>query len=104
MSRGDERQTEARRLPNPWIAVPSLIMGVLAGLLGWFVTDLSCTTSDPPGAITHCYGWSALISLGSFLVVTAGMMLVLVLVYRSLSEWREAQARGEEPPGPGCEV
>jgi hypothetical protein len=40
----------------------------------------------------------------SFLVVTAGMALVMVLVYRSLGEWQESRARNEEPPGPGCEV
>jgi hypothetical protein len=92
------------RRPNPWIAIPSLVVGVLAALLGWFATDLSCTTSDPPGAITACPGWSAFIAITAFVVVTAGMMLVLVLVFRSLAEWREAQERDAEPPGPGCET
>ena len=84
--------------------MPSLLIGLLAAFLGWFVTDLSCTTSDPVGSVTPCYGWSALIAVASFVIVTAGMMLVLVLVYRSLGEWREARARDEDPPGPGCEV
>jgi cytochrome c-type biogenesis protein CcmH/NrfG len=92
------------RRPNPWISVPAVVIGLLAGLLGWFVTDLSCTTSDPAGAVSHCYGWSAALAVASFLVVTAGMSLVLVLVYRSLGEWQEARARNQEPPGPGCEV
>lgn len=87
-----------RRRPNPWIAIPALAVGVLAGLLGFFVTDLSCTTSDPPGAITPCYGWSILIAIGSFLAVTAGMALVLVLVYRSLSEWQQSKTPPAEPP------
>lgn len=81
------------RWPNPWLAVPSLTIGILAALLGWFATDLSCTTSDPPGAVTACPGWSALVAITAFVAVTAGMMLVLVLVYRSLAEWREAQER-----------
>ena len=93
-----------KRIPNPWIAVPSLLVGVIAALLGWFVTDLSCTASDPIGAVTPCNGWSALVAIGAFLFVTAGMALVLVLVYRSLGEWRDAEARHEKPPGPGCEV
>lgn len=93
-----------RRTPNPWIVIPSLAVGLLAGLLGWFVTDLSCTTSDPVGSVTHCYGWSAAMAVAAFLMVTVGMALVLVLVYRSLSEWQEARARNEDPPGPGCEV
>jgi hypothetical protein len=92
------------RKPNPWISVPAVTIGLLAGLLGWFVTDLSCTTSDPAGAVSHCYGWSAAMAVTSFIVVTAGMALVMVLVYRSLSEWQESRARNEEPPGPGCEV
>jgi hypothetical protein len=76
-------------LPNPWIAAPSLAIGLLAGFLGWAATDLSCTTSDAPGAITPCPGWSWLVAVAAFLTVTVGMVLVLVLVYRSLAEWRE---------------
>jgi hypothetical protein len=30
--------------------------------------------------------------VAAFLMVTLGMVLVLVLVYRSLAEWREKQA------------
>lgn len=92
------------RRPNPWIAIPSLALGLLAGFLGWFVTDLSCTTSDPANAITPCPGWSAIMATMAFLAVTVGMTLVLVLVFRSLAEWREAQASDKDPPGPGCEV
>lgn len=89
-----------RRRPNPWIVGPALGVGLLAGLLGWFVTDLSCTTSDPAEAVTPCHGWAAAVSVTSFTVVTAGMLLVLVLVYRSLGEWRDAQARARELEGP----
>lgn len=88
------------RRPNPWIALPSLVIGVLAAFLGWFVTDLSCTTSDPTNAVTPCPGWSAVIAIAAFVAVTTGMAMVLVLVYRSLAEWREAQARNHEPPDP----
>jgi len=92
------------RRPNPWIALPSLVVGLLAGFLGWFVTDLSCTTSDPQDAITPCPGWSALMAITAFLAVTAGMAMVLVLVYRSIAEWQDARERGADPPEPGCEV
>lgn len=80
------------------------MVGLLAGFLGWFVTDLSCTTADPVDAVTSCPGWSALISLTAFIAVTIGMAMVLILVFRSLAEWKDAQARNEDPPGPGCEV
>lgn len=92
------------RRPNPWIAIPSLALGLLAGFLGWFVTDLSCTTSDPANALTPCPGWSTTIAILAFLAVTIGMAMVLVLVFKSLAEWREAQSRNEDPPGPGCEI
>ncbi len=82
-----------RRVPNPWIAIPALTVGLLAGFLGWAATDLSCTTSDPPNALTHCPGWSWTIAIGAFLIVTIGMALVLVLVYRSLAEWREKEKK-----------
>jgi hypothetical protein len=43
-------------------------------------------------------------ALLAFLAVTIGMAMVLVLVFKSLAEWREAQSRNEDPPGPGCEI
>ena len=93
-----------RRRPNPWIAIPSLLAGVVAGALGWIVTDVSCRSTTPSGAVESCPGWAAGISVGSFLVVTVGVAVVMVLVFRSLAEHRDATARGEETPGPGCEV
>lgn len=82
-----------RRLPNPWIAVPSVAMGVLAGLLGYAVTDVSCRQPDLAGVSSSCVGWAALVAVISFLAVTVGVALLLVLVYRSLAEWREASRR-----------
>jgi len=80
-----------RRLPNPWIAIPALLLGLLAGALGWVVTDTSCRQPDASGAVTSCDGWAALFAVVSFLAVTFGVTLLLVLVYRSLAEWRERQ-------------
>ena len=79
-----------RRLPNPWIAIPSLSIGLLAGILGWVVTDLSCRSGDDGS----CPGWSAMLAAVSFVAVTLGVGLVLVLVYRSLAEWRERSGSG----------
>lgn len=78
-----------RRVPNPWIAVPSLLLGLLAGLLGYVVTDVSCRQPDITGLTTSCLGWAVVIGVLSFVTVTVGVGLVLVLVYRSLAEWRE---------------
>lgn len=82
-----------RRRPNPWIAIPSLVLGVLAGALGWIVTEVSCRQPDGAGGFTTCAGWATVVAVVSFLVVTVGVALILVLVYRSLAEWRESSGR-----------
>ncbi len=78
-----------RRRPNPWIAIPALVSGALAGVLGWIVTDVSCRGTDADGNVSSCGGWATLVSIASFLVVTIGVVLILSLVYRSLAEWNE---------------
>lgn len=78
-----------RRVPNPWIAFPSVLMGMLAAGLGWVVTDVSCRQPDPSGVVSACNGWAALMASASFVVVTIGVAVLLALVYRSLAEWRE---------------
>ncbi|MDP9495163.1 MAG: hypothetical protein M3P87_07990 [Actinomycetota bacterium] len=83
-----------RRRPNPWIAIPALISGALAGVLGWIVTDVSCRSTDAAGNTSSCGGWATLVSIVSFLVVTVGVALILSLVYRSLAEWNEKRPDG----------
>jgi hypothetical protein len=80
-----------RRRPNPWIVVPSLVLGMLAAILGWVVTDVSCRREDLSGAATTCGGWAALIAVVSFLVVSVGVAILLALVFRSLAEWQQRQ-------------
>ena len=78
-----------RRSPNPWIAVPAIALGLLAGALGWVVTSISCQQPDSAGQISSCNGWAFAVTAIAFVSVTVGVGLVLVLVYRSLAEWRE---------------
>lgn len=82
------------RLPNPWIALPSLVLGGLAALLGWMVTDVSCRQAAP-GA-QGCPGWAALIAVAAFLMVAVGVAVLLALVFRSLAEWRQTSAGPSE--------
>jgi hypothetical protein len=82
-----------RRRPNPWIAVPALFLGALAAALGWIVTDVSCRVPVDGGGYTTCVGWATLVAVVSFLAVTIGAAVILVLVYRSLAEWRESSGR-----------
>jgi hypothetical protein len=62
---------------------------LLAGALGWVVTDVSCQTEDAAGNVSSCPGWALGVSLVSFLVVTIATALILALVYRSIAEWNE---------------
>lgn len=82
-----------RRRPNPWIVLPSLTLGLLAAALGWVVTDVSCRQPGVTGLGGSCPGWSVFSAVLSFLVVTVGVAILLVLVFRSLTEWRERQQR-----------
>lgn len=81
-----------RRRPNPWIVVPALALGLLAAALGWVVTDVSCRQSGPASVGTSCPGWSVFFAIVSFLVVTIGVTVLLVLVYRSLAEWQQRRS------------
>lgn len=68
--------------------MPSLLVGALAGTLGWMVTDLSCRSDGGGG----CPGWAVLMASVSFLAAGIGVGLVLALVFRSLAEWRERES------------
>ncbi len=91
------------RWPNPWILWPSLIGGGLGGTLGWIVTDVSCRV-EVDGVIQSCPGWSTGMAVLGFFVGSIGVGTLLVLVYRSIAEARDAHDRGVEPPDPGCET
>jgi len=86
-----------RRLPNPWVMIPVMIALVIGGVIGWSVTTVSCR---PDG----CAASAALIGIGAAVATAVGVLVVAVLALRSLNEWQQAVRRGEEPPGPGCEV
>lgn len=78
-----------KRRPNPWIAVPALFAGGIAAWLGGTVTAVTCRYRTVEGTLVTCPGWTATVAVLSFLMVTAGVAVVLVLVYRSIAEWRE---------------
>jgi hypothetical protein len=82
-----------RRKPNPWIATPAIVLGLLAGALAWVVTSVSCELSDPTGG---CVLWSVVMSAAALALVTSGTAVILTLAYRSLAEWREQEAKSQE--------
>ena len=86
-----------RPYPNPWVLIPVLFGSVIGGIIGWSVMTVSCR---PDGCATV----AAMVGVGAGLVTAAGVLVVAVLALRSLNEWQQPANRGEEPPGPGCEV
>lgn len=94
---------ERRWAPNPWITIPSLAIGALGAWITYLVMDLSCRV-DSDGVVESCTGLALTLAVVVFVLAAAGMAIVLVLVYRSIAEYREATAGGEEPPEPGCET
>jgi hypothetical protein len=82
-----------RRRPNPWIALPALVLGLLGAGLGWLVTDVSCRQPDSNGLTAGCTGWALLVAVVAFVTVAIGVTLILALVFRSIAEWRQAVDR-----------
>lgn len=82
-----------RRRPNPWLVLPALLSGGLAAWLGGTVTAVSCRYQDVDGTVVTCPGLTATISILSFLVIGIGVLVVMVLVARSVAEWRDRQDR-----------
>jgi hypothetical protein len=74
-------------------------LGLLAGALGWVVTDVSCRQPDADGVVESCVGWAAGVAVISFLAVMVGVAVLLVLVFRSLAEWQDRQRREAERSG-----
>ena len=51
------------RTPNPWIAIPSLVAGLISGWVGYVVTDVSCRVQLDDGTIESCPEWAISISI-----------------------------------------
>lgn len=91
------------RFPNLWVLIPSLLAAIFGAAIGWIVTDVSCRV-EVAGVVTSCPGWSLTMAVAGFVVGGLGMGTLLVLVYRSIAEAREASETGKEEAGPGCEA
>lgn len=84
------------RKPNPWITAPALLAGVLAAVIGWVVTDVSCR-QEIEGVVVTCAGWRLAITVIAGLATTLGIMVLLVLVYRSIAEHADDQESSAAP-------
>ncbi len=74
--------TGRRRAPNPWVAVPTLLAAVLGGVLGWMVTRVNCLPE-------RCTGTAVVVAIIAALIAGIGVLVVVVLAYRSIAEWRQ---------------
>jgi hypothetical protein len=80
---------EHRRLPNPWVAIPTLVAAVIGAVLGWTVTTVQCLPES-------CSATAALFAGLGALATGAGVLVVVVLAYRSLGEWRRGRGGQSE--------
>ena len=86
------------RLPNPWIAVPVLLAALGGAVVGYFVTDASCSPDS-------CAPLAVGVATISALAAAGGVAVVLVLAAKSLAEWRDHADREivtetTDPPSP----
>lgn len=89
-----------KRLPNPWILLPTLVAAGAGAVVGFFVTDASCAPDS-------CVGLASTVAAFGGLLTAAGVAVVVVLTAKSFSEWathadREITtlADPDEPPTP----
>lgn len=80
------------RRPNPWIVLPAALFGALAAWLAGTITAVSCRYQEADGTVVTCPLATSVVAVLAFLMVGIGVAVVLVLVYRSLAEWRDQQA------------
>jgi hypothetical protein len=69
-----------RRYPNPWVAVPVLLAGLIGWWIGGKVAGAGCVTAG-------CAGLEILGGVIGALVGAGGVLTVAVLAVRSLAEW-----------------
>ena len=74
--------------PNPYLVIPSLVLGALVGWMGFVITNVSCR-ADQPAPAPGCPMAAGLIGIGAFIVATAGLLVVLALTARSIAEYRQ---------------
>ena len=87
-----------RRLPNPWFVIPVLLAGVVGAVLGREVARVTCTFGSADS--TGCPGLELMAGIVGGIVGLFGVGVMLVLAFRSIAEWREAQ-RSNRPGDDG---
>jgi hypothetical protein len=88
------------RLPNPWILIPTALAAVGGAVVGYFVTDASCSPES-------CVPLASGVAVIAAALTAAGVAVVIGLALQSLSEWRDhadrritTRVEEEEPQGP----
>ncbi|MGH8958271.1 MAG: hypothetical protein ACRDVK_06315 [Acidimicrobiia bacterium] len=74
--------------PNPYLVIPSVVLGALVGWMGFVITNVSCRAEQPAPA-PGCPLTAGLIGVAAFIVAGAGLLVVLALTARSIAEYRQ---------------
>lgn len=75
--------------------VPSLVLGVLVGWMGFVITNVSCR-ADQPAPAPGCPLTASLVGIGAFIVASAGLLVVLALTARSIAEYRQERDQQQD--------
>lgn len=89
--------SDRRRVPSPWVMLPTLIGGLVGGMIGYSLTRILCVEGS-------CMPSSVIVGLLSGLGAAVGFGTIAVLALRSIQEWQSAKTVGGPMPTVGCEV
>ena len=81
--------------PNLWLVIPSVVVGLLVGWLGWIATQVSCRADQALGG-PGCPGAATAVGLVSFVGATIGVLVVLAMTGRSIAEYRDQKNRASD--------
>jgi hypothetical protein len=74
---------------NPWFAIPVVAAGVAGALIGRDIARVNCAPVDPE-AVCDSGASEVILAVVGAVVAMVGVAVVIVLVIRSLAEWRES--------------
>lgn len=76
---------------NPWFAFPVIAAGIAGALIGHNIAKVACAPIDP-GAVCDPGSSAVVLAIGGAVASMIGVGIVIVLVIRSLAEWRQTKS------------
>ncbi len=80
---------------NPWFAIPVIAAGIAGALIGHNIAKVACAPVEPD-AVCDPGSSAVVLAIGGAVVSMIGVGVVIVLVIRSLAEWRETSRKSDD--------